>query len=299
MMRFDQIDLTDLRLFLHIVDAASITRGAERVHLALPSASARVRNIERALGIALLDRQPRGVRPTAAGQALAHHARVVLQQMAQLHADLGEYAHGLKGHVRLLANTAAITEFLPEALAGYLAANPRIDIDLEERLSYEIVRAIAEGLADIGIVADTVDLGALETRPFRPDRLVLVVPRGHRLASRARVAFREVIDQPFVGLSADSALQDYLGEHAARAGRRLTLRVRLRSFEAMCRMVERGVGLAVMPETAVRRSRRAMAIRAIPLTDAWALRNLLLCVRNLEALPAHARRLVDHLAAQH
>lgn len=296
MIRFDQIDLTDLRLFLHIVDTASITRGAERAHLALPSASARIRNIESAIGVALLERLPRGVRPTPAGQALTHHGRVVLQQLSQLHADLGEYARGLTGHVRMQANTAAITEFLPDALAGYLAEHPRIDIDLEERLSYEIVRAIAGGLADIGIVADTVDLAGLETIPFRADRLVLAVPRDHRLTSRARIAFREVLDQPFIGLSADSALQEYLGEHAARAGRRLSLRVRLRSFEAMGRMVERGAGLAIMPETAARRCRQSMAIRAVTLTDAWTRRNLLLCVKKLEELPAHARRLVSHLA---
>ena len=294
-MRFD---LTDLRLFLHVVEAASITHGASRANLALASASARIRGMEESLGVALLERERRGVRPTPAGRALLHHARVVLQQLERMRGELGSYAHGLKGHVRLLANTAALTEFLPEALAAFLASHPNIDVDLEERLSYQIVRAVAEGLADAGIVADTVDLADLETFPFQVDRLVLVVPRGHDLAARRQIAFRDVLDQDFVGLSQRSALQAYLGEHAARAGRPLKLRVRLGSFDAICRMVEQGVGLGVIPEAAAKRCRNAMAIRAIRLTDSWALRHLTICVRRFDALPAHARQLVEHLKAR-
>lgn len=291
-MRFD---LTDLRLFLHVVEAASITHGAGRANMALASASARIRGMEDMLGVALLERGRHGVRPTPAGRALAHHARLVLEQMERMKGELGEYARGLKGHVRLSCNTAALTEFLPEALAAYLAAHPNVDLDLEERPSYQIVQAVAEGFADIGIVADSVDSGDLETFAFRVDQLVLVVPRGHALARLHRIAFAEVAGHDFVGLSPGSALQDHLGQHATRAGHRLKLRVRLRGFEAVCRMVEHGVGLGIVPATAARRCRRTMAIRALPLTDAWALRNLTICMRRFEALPAHAQRLVEHL----
>ena len=239
--------------------------------------------------------------PTPAGEAVLHHARLVLQQMERMRGELGDYARGLKGHVRILGNTAAVTEFLPEPLAEWLAAHPRIDVDLEERPSHAIVEAVAAGLADLGIVADMADGGAadggggLERIPFRIDRLVLAVPRGHPLAARRRIAFAEVLGQDFVGLSPGSALQDHLARHAARAGRPLTLRVRLGGFDAVCRMVEQGVGLAVVPETAARRCRRSMAIRAVPLSDPWALRRLSICVRSLDALPVHARRLVEHL----
>ncbi|MGO4725153.1 MULTISPECIES: LysR substrate-binding domain-containing protein [unclassified Inquilinus] len=297
-MRFD---LTDLRLFLEVAEAESITGGAARANLALASASARIRGMEEAAGTALLQRGRRGVTPTPAGQAVLHHARLVLQQMQRMRGELGDYAQGLKGHVRILGNTAALTEFLPEPLAEWLAAHPRIDIDLEERPSHAIVEAVAAGLADFGIVADAADgggvsQGGLETLPFRIDRLVLAVPRGHPLARRRRIAFAEVLDEDFVGLGPGSALQEHLGRHAARAGRALKLRVRLGGFDAVCRMVEQGVGLAVVPETAVRRCRRSMAIRAVSLSDPWALRQLTVCVRRLDALPAHARRLVEHLA---
>lgn len=291
-MRFD---LTDLRLFLHVVEAESITHGADRAGMALGSASERIRGMELTSGVLLLERHPRGVRPTPAGQAVIHHARVVLGQLEQMRGELGQYARGLRGHVRVLSNTAALTEFLPDALAAFLAAHPTIDVDLEERPSRDIVAAIARGLADIGIVADTVDLEGLETLPFRTDQLVLVVPAGHALADRSEVAFREVLDEPFVGLSHGSALQAHLAGHAARAGHPLKLRVRVSGLEAACRMVESGVGVAIVPEAAAGRLGGSAAIRSVPLSDAWARRRLTICARNVSALPAHARQLVRHL----
>lgn len=292
-MRFD---LSDLRLFLHIVEAESITRGAERAGLALASASARIRGMEEASCVALLDRNPRGVRPTPAGQALAHHARVVLGQLEQMRGDLRQYAQGLRGHVRVLSNTAALTH-LPEALGRFLASHPTIDVDLEEKPSQEIVAAVAGGLADMGIAADTVETGPLETLPFQTDRLVLIVPRGHPLEGRDAIALRKVLDEPFVGLGHGSALQAHLAGHAAREGRAFKLRVRLSSFEAICGMVESGVGVAIIPEAAARKHQGGMAILCVPLTDPWALRHLKICVRSLADLPAHAQQLIECLSA--
>lgn len=291
-MRFD---LSDLRLFLFVVEAQSITRGAERAGMALGSASERIRGMEQASGISLLERRARGVRPTPAGLAVAHHARIVIGQVEQMRGELRQYAVGLRGHVRVLSNTAAMSEFLPNELAAFLANNPTIDIDLEERPSREIVAAIEGGLADFGIVADTVDLGALETLPFRTDQLVLVVPAQHALAGRAEVNFQDVLDEPFVGLSHGSALQAHLAGHAARAGRHLQLRVRVMGLEAACRMVEGGVGIAILPKATVVRSSREGAVCAITLTDPWALRHLTLCARKVSALPPHAQQLVSHL----
>ena len=291
-MRFD---LTDLRLFLHTAEAGSITAGAERAHLTLASASARIRGMEDTLGVPLLTRNRRGVETTAAGRTLVHHARVVLQQMDRMRGELGEYARGLKGYVRLLSNTAAMTEFLPETLSAFLAAHPEVDVDLEELVSHEIVEAIAQGRADIGIVSDAVDLSGLETFPFRHDRLVLVTARDHPLAERRELAFVETLQEDFVGLTGDNALQAYLAGHAARAGHRLKYRVRLRSFDAVCRMVERNVGVGVIPEHAAIRLQRSMGIRRVRLTDAWATRLLRICVRHFDDLPVFARQLIEHL----
>ncbi|MFJ9449607.1 LysR family transcriptional regulator [Herbaspirillum sp. NPDC101397] len=290
-----RLDLSDLRLFLHVAETGSITAGADRSHLALASASARIRSMEDALGVALLLRERRGVQLTEAGRALLHHARTVHQQIDRMRDELSEYAHGLKGHIRLLGNTAAISEFLPDALGTFLSHNPYIDIDLEERLSHEIVQAIVDGVADIGIVADSVPTGPLQTIPFRQDRLVAVLPRKHALTRRKALQFAELMDKNFIGLSNGSALQEHLAGHALRAGKRLQYRVRLRSFDGICRMVEREVGIAVIPETAALRCKKTMEINCIPLSDAWAKRQLLICVRSHEELPGHTRQLLEQL----
>src|SRR6267378_2400874 len=201
-MRFD---LADLSLFRHVVEAGSITAGAARANLAL--------------GAALLVRSRQGIAPTQAGRTLLQHARAILRQAERLREDLGAYAGGQAGQIRLLSNTNALTEFLPETLSSFLAVHPQVSVDLEERLSDEIVGLIAEGVADLGIVAATVDLSALETFPFRKDRFVLVVARDHPLAKRSKIAFAQVLQHDFVGLDRASALQRFLADKAARIGR--------------------------------------------------------------------------------
>ncbi|OWW23080.1 LysR family transcriptional regulator [Noviherbaspirillum denitrificans] len=292
-MRFD---LADMQLFVHIVETGSITAGAERAHIALASASARVKGMEEVLGMPLLVRGRRGVHPTPVGQSLVHHARLVLQQMERMRGELTEYTQGMKGHIRLLANTAAISEFLPQALAAFMNRHPNVDIDLEERLSYDIVRAVAEGLADVGIVTDSVDLSGLETFAFRVDRLI-VVTAANGAEPEQEVGFSKLLDSDFIGLAGDSALQRYLSLHAARAGKQLKVRVRLRSFDAICRMVESGVGISVIPEAAARRCQQTMGIRCMRLSDPWALRNLTICTRRFDELPSYTRKLIEEIRA--
>ncbi|HVY00354.1 MAG TPA: LysR substrate-binding domain-containing protein [Pseudorhodoplanes sp.] len=288
-------DFADLALFRHVVEAGSITHGAERANLALAAASTRIRKMEDALGTPLLIRTRGGVVATQAGRILLQHARTILTQAEKLREDLGPYGRGLAGQVRILSNTNALTEFLPEALTLFLAQYPDVSVDLEERLSDEIVGLIAEGVADIGIVAGTVDSGGLQTYPFRSDRFVLVVSHDHPLAKRPKVAFSEALDYDIVGLDRSSALQRFLEGKAARAGKPLRLRVQLRSFDAVCRLVECNVGVGVVPQTTARRIARSSAITVVELTDAWAPRDLTICVRNSDDLPPIARQLVDHL----
>ncbi|BBF94409.1 LysR substrate-binding domain-containing protein [Blastochloris tepida] len=294
-MRFDLIDLD---LFRHVAEAGSITAGAARANLALAAASTRLRKMEASLGAALLVRGRQGVTPTNAGRTLLQHARLMLAHAEQMNAELAAYSGGLAGQVRVLSNTNALTEFLPEALSAFLAANPKISVDIEERLSDEIVVLIAEGVADIGIVAGTVDTGSLETFPFRSDRFVLVVAADAPLAAEGRVTFSDVLDHDFVGLDRASALQRFLADKAARIGRQLRLRVQLRSFDAVCRMVECGVGLGIVPQSTANRAMRAMAIRTVDLDDPWAQRELTICVRRMVELAPYSRRLVEHLRDQ-
>lgn len=285
-------DLTDLGLFLHIVEAGSITGGAARAGLALASASARVRGMEDQAGVPLLERTRRGVEPTPAGLALLRHARLVTGQVERMRGEIGEYARGLKGQVRLVANTAAAAEFLPEILAGFLQANPNVNVELLERPSPEVARAVAAEEADVGIVADHADLAGLEVRPFRDDRLVLIVPLHHPLAGRGQIAFAEALGFEFVGLTGESALGAHLAAHAVRAGGRMRTRVRVGALDTICRMVTLGAGVAVVPEAT---ARRWSTLALVQLADPWAERRLLVIVRKLDVLSSHARRLVENL----
>jgi molybdate transport repressor ModE-like protein len=290
-----RFDIPDLSLFRHVVEAGSITQGATRANLALAAASTRIRNMEDAIGAPLLIRNRQGVTPTQAGRTLLQHARTILSQAERLREDLGAYSGGFFSQVRILSNTNALTEFLPDVLSPFLAAHPHVSVDLEERLSDEIVGLIGEGVGDIGIVAGTVDTSRLVTFPFRSDRFVLVVSRDHPLARREKAAFADVLDYDFVGLDRASALQRFLADKASRIGRPLKLRVQLRSFDGVCRLVERNAGIGIVPETTVRWAERSMAIKAVDLTDTWALRDLTICVRDVAALSPFARQLVEHM----
>lgn len=291
-MRFD---LIDLRLFLHVTDTDSITAGARLSHLALASASARIRGMEDAMGVPLLERLRSGVKPTKAGLAVAHHARLVLQQLDRMQDEIDDYAGGMAGKVRLLSNTAAITDYLPEALAAFLNAHPAIDVELEERTSHAIVSQLLSQAADLGIVADSADTSQLETRPFRRDRLVLVASRQSHTGRSRHITFSDALHHDFVGLGEDSAMQQHLDVQARRLGLRMRTRIRLRSFEAVCRMVEAGVGVAVVPVIAAERYAGAGKLRILKLDDAWADRELLVCARRFADLSAPALKLVDAL----
>ena len=286
-------DLPDLRLVAAIADCGSLTRAAERIHLAPSSASHRLTQLEAALGMALFERRSRGLTPTPAGESLLRHARQVFAQLEQMHADLAPYASGLHSQVTVFANTNAINCFLPEDLGDFLRDHPQVRVSLEEQPSPAIVRAVAAGQVEIGVVADEGNLAGLETLPYRRDRLVLIVPPSHPLAGEAAVAFARVLGEPFVCLHAGSAIHTFMMNHAAQLGGRLDVRIQVRSFNAVCRMVAAGVGIGMVPRSAVG---TADAVRLIEITDPWAPRDLQLCVRSRSALPAAAQALLVHLA---
>lgn len=288
-MRFD---LTDLRLFLTVVECGSLTQGARAINLALGSVSERIAGMEAALGAPLLERNRRGVRATAAGEALVRHARSILGQFEQMRGELRSYATGLKGRIRLLSNTAAMAAFLPEQLCRFVAAHRDLSIDLEERPSVDIAQALADRRADLGIVADITDLAALQTHPIAHDQLVVLAAPGHRIAGRADAVFADLLGEPIVGM-ADTALETHLAERAARVGRQLDYRIRLRSIEHAEMFVAAGVGIAIVSRGMTATLRRDLVIR--PLSDPWATRRLHLCARDFSALTPHADLLARQL----
>lgn len=288
-------DLVDLRLMVRIAEADSLTKGAEAAHMSAPAASTRIKNIEESLGVKLLHRSSQGVTLTPPGQAFVHHARLVLGQLEHLRTDLQEYARGIRGHLRVHANTTALGEFLPPVLRSYLLDHPDVNVDLQERLSHDIVRAVSEGQTDIGIVAGLVRTENLQVLPYRRDRLVLVLPRGHALAGSASISFADTLDFDHIGLAESSAIRAFLQQICEGLGRPMQQRIQVSNFEAACRMVEAAVGVAILPGSAAHRHAQTMAIRIVPLADPWAERAMQIVVRSLDTLPAYARELVDLL----
>jgi DNA-binding transcriptional LysR family regulator len=292
-------DLTDLRLFMLAADECNLTRAAARQHLSLAAASERIKALERQSGLPLFYREARGVRLTPPGEAFLHHARGVLRQTEQLRTDLQEYSGGLRGHVRVFANTTAVTDFLPEILPGFLSSNPRVNIDLQEKPNPEIARGVLDGRADIGIVAGQVDTLSLQTIHFSTDRLVLVTSRRHRFARRRRIAFADTLDEDAVGMQQGSTLQTFLAQVTDKLGKPLKLRIQLSSFDAMCRMIGAGVGVGIVPESAARRNQGSMNLALIELLEPWSVRERYILVREREALPAYAQSLIDAICSHY
>ncbi|WP_312706079.1 LysR substrate-binding domain-containing protein [Stenotrophomonas sp.] len=293
-----RLDIADLRLFLAVADAGSITSGAAQANLALASASERLRAIEADAGSPLLTRHPRGVSLTEAGAALAHHARLILQQQAQLRGELQAFAHGARGTLHLYANTAALTNYLPARLAPWLAQRPRLRVELHERTSTEIVRALGAGQAEAGIISDAVPAEGLQRHVVAEDPLVMLLPGHHRFARRRSVCFADVLGETFVALADGNALQTYIEELAAAAGRVLDVRIRMKTFEGLCTMVGHGIGVGIMPRTLAQQHRRRTGTVAVPLDDAWAQRRLCVCFADAQALSAPMRSLLQHLGVR-
>ena len=286
--------MTDLRLFAAIAEEGTLSRGARRAFLTPPAASARVRALEAGLGVALLYRGNRGVALTGAGERFLHHARLILRQLDYLRDDVAGDADRA-GHLRVYANTTAVTEFLPELLASFLAARPGATVDVQERLTGDILRGVREGSADLGIVSGEVAQAGLEAVPFSTDRLVMAVPEDHPLAPRGRVRFAETLAFAHIGLHEGSTLLAFLQHQMERNGYERALRTQVRSFEAMCRMVESGVGVGVVPESAARRHARTMRLRFVGIDEDWALRTRYVMMRESASLPRLGRALIDEL----
>jgi DNA-binding transcriptional LysR family regulator len=238
------------------------------------------------------------VSPTDAGKAFLRHGRLLLRQLEDLHHDLRECVSGAKGRLRIIANASAVAELLPAVLSTYLATHRNVNVDLREGLTADIVRAVLEGNADFGIVDSAVQAEGLEVLPYRRERLMLATPRDHVLAQQRQVGFDETLGFDHVTLTEPNPFRAFVIEAAKAVEMPLRIRVQVGNFEWLCRLVETGVGIGVLPESAACRHAKTMSIKIVELTDDWAVRNLHACVRRLETLPPFVRDLVDLLLVQ-
>ncbi|MDR3454420.1 MAG: LysR family transcriptional regulator [Rhodoferax sp.] len=297
-----RIDLTSLQLFVAVCELGSIGRAAEREFIAASAVSKRLSDLEATLDTPLLYRHTRGVDLTPAGESLLHHARSVLFSLEKMQGELSEYADGVRGHVRVHANISAIVQFLPEDLGTFVREHEQVKVDLEEHLSMEVIRAVQEGAADLGIcntaVAGNNGPGELQIKPYQQDRLVLVVPKSHTLSGHGAINFIETLDFDHVGLHATSSIYLAMRQAAAQAGRTIKLRIHVTGLDAMCRMIHNGLGIGVIPQRAFELMRGVGDLACVPLSDPWALRQINLVARDFSTLPVTARLLVEHLGAR-
>jgi DNA-binding transcriptional LysR family regulator len=290
-----RFDLTTLNLVLAIADTRSITRGAEREHLALAAASKRLSDLEARFGVPLFERRARGVEPTEAGRALVRHVRSLHASLHALESEVVEFSRGIKGHLRVAATAGAISECLPPDLAAFSQAHPQIRISLEDQTSAEIQAAVAEGRADVGILLPPLIDNRLHTRVYRHSTLVVVVPTGHTLARRKSVRFEALLDHDIVGLHQGAAVHELMREEAQGQGRTLKSRLQVRGFDAIAQLVEAGLGVAVMPAAVAQRFAQLFRVKVVVLDEAWSQRDYLVAVRQQEVLPTVVQRFVDAL----
>ena len=292
-------DFTDMRLVIHIAEANSLTAGAERACLSLPAASSRLKRFEESLGLKLFHRSAQGLTLTPAGKVVLQSAREVQQELERLCGELHQFTRGVKGTLRLQAETIAMNEDIPLLLPPFLAAHPDSDIELRERNCEDIVRAVSEGAADIGIVSCDARGGDVRLIPYRHDRLVAVFSPRHALGKLKKVDFVQALKHEHVALAEDCAISQLLSRMAAECQSSISVRTRVSNFESACRIVEVNAAIAVMPESAALRYGKSMRLQHAPLTDAWAQRRLSLCVKNMEQLPVYARRLIDLIVGEY
>ena len=291
------LDLTSLRLFVAVCDARNISIGAERSNIVASAVSKRMTALEESLGVSLLTRRRRGVEPTPAGETLLEHARVMLARAQRMEQDMQSYAAGVKGQVRLLATASVLAESLAEDVASFLkkAKHRDIRVDMEEGVSTEVVRSVRDGMAAIGICWDAADFQGLQTLPYRTDHLAVVVHGAHPLAKLRAVSFEAALDYEHVSLSPASAVPTMLNREAALLGRTLSQRVVVSNFDAAIRVVRADLAISVIPQEVAQAYAGAGGVRVIPLTDAWAHRKFVLCVKGIEQLSTAARLLAEHL----
>lgn len=292
-MRLDPISL---RLFIAVMEEQAIARAAVREHIATSAASRRLAELEAQLQVRLFERSNRGIVPTPAAYTLLDLAHSVLGQMDGITRQMREYGSGVRGHVRMVANISAITQFLPAQLQSFMQRHPEVQVNLLEKVSSEIALAVAQNTADFGILNAGTYGGDLAYAPYRKDELVLIAPRGHPLTSNAQVSMQQALHYDFVGAHPGSAINALLNRSAALLEMPLKLRIQVTSYDALCLMVAAGLGVGVLPRGSAALYLGSLSLQTITLAEPWAQRQLVLCMRAYSALPPAARALVDHLS---
>jgi DNA-binding transcriptional LysR family regulator len=294
------LDLTSLRLFVAVCENGNIARAAEQNSLVASAVSKRLSALERSLGTPLLTRVKHGVSPTPAGQTLLEHAREMLARAMRIERDMELFASGTKAQIRLLASASALAEHLADDTAVFLRAreNGNIRIDIEERLSPDIIRGIREGAAAIGVCWDATPTLGLQTLPYRSDQLCVAVPANHPLTKKKTLSLLDTLDYEHASMPSNSAVQVMLQRAAAQLGRNISHRVVVSNFESALRVVRANLAITVVPREVGQVYAQTYKLALMPLAETWSTRQMILVFSNMETLSPSARALLGFLHAQ-
>lgn len=288
-------DPVSLRLFIAVCETGSIAKAADREAISPSALSKRISDLEESLDTPLLDRGQRGVTPTPAGQALIAHARQILRNLKQMHSEVSEYGSGVRGHVRVMAVTSSIVEFLPEELASFLRTHPDIRISVEEAITVDVERAIRAGTADLGVCRSLPASSDLQLEDYSCDHFAVIVEENHPLADRKSLRFEDTLDYEHVGLPIHGLLRTITDRVARDLSREVKTRFQVSTFDSALRVVQSGLALGIMPLEAISRFRGIYSLCTIPLDEEWATQRFFLCTRKDEFPSPAVRRLLKFL----
>ncbi len=290
------LDLPKLRIFLAVARAGSFTRAAEELGLRQPTVSQQVQVLERGLGTKLFDRLGRSVRPTAAGQTLLSYAERLLTLAGEAEAATREAAGLAARTLRLGAGNTLATYILPDLLARLRWEHPEIGVQITVGNTAQLLDAVLDTRAELALVGSPVTDDRLMIQPFIEDELIAIVPPDSHLAATTTISLpvlaRETMLVREQGSALQAAVSALLRERGAMPERTITLG----NLEAIKRSVEAGLGVAVVPEIAVRREIRDASLHALRLEDVRDVRSFNYVYRRDRILSPAARVFADLLA---
>lgn len=294
-----KVDLLTLRLFLSAIEEQQIGLAAARENIAASAATRRIKDLENFVGLALLDRTPRGVTPTRAGRTLEARLRAIFEHLEHIRIELGEYTEGVCGHVRIASTSAMLVQQLARQIGDFVQNFPLIDIEMQESINPAVVRAVQTGEVDIGVFAAAPSVGFddLETVHYRTDRVVAIAPVNHAFAERNSVGLDDLLDARLIGIQAATTMMTEIRNAARGMGRELKPKYSVDSVDAARSLVLAGLGVTIQPECMLPQEYLDRLV-ILPIAETWAERQLMIATHRSRPLSAAARLLIEHLTFQ-
>ena len=291
-----KVDLFTLKLFLTAIEEGQIGRAAVREHIAASAATKRIQDLEDLAGLKLLDRSPKGVVPSAAGEVFARHIRMMLANLDDMRREIGEFTEGIRGHVAICAPRLIITEFLGNEIGDFTRRFPLVNIEVREDSNANAVKAVAAGDVDLSVFIANNELpcDTIDMVEYRSDRLVAVLPPDHPLSKRSSLTLEELLDLDFV--AHHTTVITGIRRAAIGIGRELHVKFSVNTVESARSLVRAGLGVTVQPGCMLSVEDHAQ-LATVPLAGDWA--KLSHCIGTLRgrSLTAAAKALIDQLTS--